>query len=61
VQFMVYVMTVMLTLGVKLVGMNPLFAAVMSRIREIGVPRTVGYRRRPIAVHFDRIADPRSH
>ena len=45
-------MTGMLTLGVKLVGMNTLFAALMSRIREIGVPRTVDYRRRHIAGAF---------
>jgi putative ABC transport system permease protein len=44
VQFMVYVMTGMLVLGGIFVGMNTLFAAVMSRIREIGVLRTVGYR-----------------
>jgi putative ABC transport system permease protein len=34
------------------VGMNTLFAAVMSRIREIGVLRTVGYRRWDIALAF---------
>ena len=52
VQFMVYVMTGMLVLGGVFVGMNTLFAAVMSRIREIGVLRTVGYRRWDIALAF---------
>ena len=52
VQFMVYVMTGMLVLGGMFVGMNTLFAAVMSRIREIGVLRTVGYRRWDIALAF---------
>ena len=52
VQFMVYVMTGMLVLGGMFVGMNTLFAAVMSRIREIGVLRTVGYRRWHIALAF---------
>jgi putative ABC transport system permease protein len=52
VQFMVYVMTGMLVLGGIFVGMNTLFAAVMSRIREIGVLRTVGYRRWHIALAF---------
>ena len=40
VQFMVYVMTGMLVLGGTFVGPNTLFAAVMSRIREIGVLRS---------------------
>jgi putative ABC transport system permease protein len=52
VQFMVYVMTGMLVLGGMFVGMNTLFAAVMSRVREIGVLRTVGYRRWHIALAF---------
>ena len=52
VQFMVYVMTGMLVLGGMLVGMNTLFAAVISRIREIGVLRAVGYRRWHIALAF---------
>ena len=52
VQFMVYVMTGMLVLGGVFVGMNTLFAAVMSRIREIGVLRAVGYRRWHIALAF---------
>lgn len=52
VQLMVYLMTGMLVLGGIFVGMNTLFAAVMSRIREIGVLRTVGYRRWDIAIAF---------
>ena len=52
VKFMVYVMTGMLVLGGMFVGMNTLFAAVMSRIREIGVLRTVGFRRWDIALAF---------
>jgi putative ABC transport system permease protein len=52
VQFMVYMMTGMLVLGGMFVGMNTLFAAVMSRIREIGVLRSVGYRRWHIALAF---------
>jgi len=52
VQIMVYVMAGMLTLGGVFIGMNTLFAAVMSRIREIGVLRTVGYHRRDIALSF---------
>ena len=62
VQFMVYVMTGMLVLGGMFVGMNTLFAAVMSRIREIGVLRTVGYRRWHIALAFlIESLDPGSH
>jgi putative ABC transport system permease protein len=52
VQFMVYVMTGMLVLGGMFVGMNTLFAPVMSRIREIGVLRAVGYRSWHIALAF---------
>ena len=52
VQFMVYVMTGMLILGGMFVGMNTLFATVMSRIREIGVLRTVGYGRWHIVFAF---------
>lgn len=62
VQFMVYLMTAMLVLGGMFVGMNTLFAAVMSRIREIGVLRTVGYRRWHIALAFlIESLIPRSH
>lgn len=52
VQLMVYIMTGMLVLGGVFIGMNTLFAAVMSRIREIGVLRTIGYRRWDIAFAF---------
>lgn len=52
VQLMVYVMTGMLILGGVFIGTNTLFSAVMSRIREIGVLRTVGYRRWDIALAF---------
>ncbi|MDX2081285.1 MAG: ABC transporter permease [Terrimicrobiaceae bacterium] len=52
VQLMVYVMTGMLILGGVFIGANTLFAALMSRIREIGVLRTVGYRRSDIALAF---------
>ncbi|MGC1481637.1 MAG: ABC transporter permease [Chthoniobacterales bacterium] len=52
VQIMVHVMTAMLVLGGVFIGMNTLFAAVMSRIREVGVLRTVGYRRGDIALSF---------
>ena len=58
---MVYVMNGMLTLGVKLVRMNTLFAAVMSRIREIGVPRRGLSPPAHSPCIFDRIADPRFH
>jgi putative ABC transport system permease protein len=51
VQFMVYVMTGMLVLGGVFVGMNTLFAAVMTHPRD-SVLRTVGYRRWDIALAF---------
>jgi len=49
---MVNVMTGMLALGGVFIGMNTLFAAVTSRVHEIGVLRTVGYRRFHIALAF---------
>jgi hypothetical protein len=52
VQFMVYVMTGMLTLGVKLVGMNTLFAALMSRIREIACRAPWAIAAGTLPVHF---------
>jgi putative ABC transport system permease protein len=45
-------MAVILTLGGALIGMNTLFAAVTGRTREIGMLRTLGYRRWHIALGF---------
>jgi ABC-type antimicrobial peptide transport system permease subunit len=45
-------MAVILTLGGTLIGMNTLFAAVTGRTREIGMLRTLGFRRWHIAFGF---------
>jgi ABC-type lipoprotein release transport system permease subunit len=45
-------MAAILTLGGTLIGMNTLFAAVTGRTREIGMLRTLGYRRWQIAFGF---------
>ena len=52
VLLMVYAMAGMLTLGGIFIGMNTMFAAMISRVREVGVLRTVGYRRAHIALAF---------
>jgi putative ABC transport system permease protein len=52
VLLMVYAMTGMLVFGGLFIGMNTLFAAIMGRVREVGVLRIVGYRRWQIAVAF---------
>lgn len=49
---MVYGMAGMLTLGGMFIGMNTLFASIVSRVREVGILRTVGYRRSHIALAF---------
>lgn len=48
VQTMVYAMTGMLVLGGVFIGMNTLFAAVAGRVREVGVLRTLGFKRADI-------------
>lgn len=52
VLLMVYGMAGMLALGGMFIGMNTLFAAIVSRVREVGILRTVGYRRAHIALAF---------
>lgn len=52
VQTMTVIMTAMLICGGVFTGMNTLLAAVMSRVREIGMLRTLGYTRRMIALSF---------
>ena len=52
VLLMAYAMCAMLILGGIFIGMNTLFAAVIGRVREMGVLRTIGYRRWHIALAF---------
>jgi len=49
---MVTVMAGLLTLGGVFIGMNTLFAALAGRTREIGMLRTLGYRRWHLALAF---------
>lgn len=46
------VMAGLLALGGTLIGMNTLFASVTSRTRELGMLRTLGYRRIHLALGF---------
>jgi putative ABC transport system permease protein len=52
VQLMVYGMTVMLVAGGIFIGMNTLFAAIIGRVREVGILRTLGFKRRNIVLAF---------
>jgi putative ABC transport system permease protein len=46
------IMAVLLAIGGTLIGMNTLFASVTSRTRELGMLRTLGYRRIHLALGF---------
>ncbi|MDX2079649.1 MAG: ABC transporter permease [Terrimicrobiaceae bacterium] len=46
------IMAALLTLGGALIGMNTLFASVTSRTRELGMLRTLGFRRFQLAAGF---------
>ena len=52
VQLMVYGMTVMLVAGGIFIGMNTLFAAIVGRVREVGILRMLGFKRRDIVLAF---------
>lgn len=50
VRVMVQAMAAMLVVGGLFIGMNTVFAAIVGRVREIGMLRTVGFRRAPIGI-----------
>lgn len=52
VQTMTLAMAVMLVCGGVFTGMNTLFAAIMGRVREVGMLRTLGYTKATIAFSF---------
>lgn len=52
VQTMTLAMTAMLICGGVFTGMNTLFAAVMGRVREIGMLRTLGFSKATVACSF---------
>lgn len=52
VQTMTLAMAVMLVGGGIFTGMNTLFAAIMGRVREVGMLRTLGYTKANIALSF---------
>ena len=52
VQTMTLAMAVMLVFGGVFTGMNTLFAAIMGRVREVGMLRTLGYTKATIAFSF---------
>ncbi len=52
VAVMTVIMTAMLICGGIFTGMNTLLAAIMSRVREIGMLRTLGYKRSTVALSF---------
>jgi ABC-type antimicrobial peptide transport system permease subunit len=52
VEVMASLMTVMLIIGGIVTGMNTFLAAVLGRVREIGMLRTLGYTKRAVLVSF---------
>jgi len=52
IQFMGSFLTVVMSIGAAFAAMNTMYAAVGSRIREIGTLRVLGFRRRDIYISF---------
>ena len=52
VEIMATLMTGMLIIGGIVTGMNTFLAAVLGRVREIGMLRTIGYTKRAVLLSF---------